>query len=210
MSNHYIDSLLGEREKIILIARQHWFKLFGNIVLEIFLIILFFVGTITAVFNLSEFRQLTIAVLIGFVLILIPIFTMVRDILHWTNRQYIVTNRRVIHLSGVINKNVTDSSLEKVNDVKMVQSALGRVFNYGDIEILTASELGVNVFKQIGKPIRFKQAMINSKERLDHFENGSGSENIAGLIQQLDQLRQAGTLTEEEFQTKKTELLAKI
>jgi uncharacterized membrane protein YdbT with pleckstrin-like domain len=210
MTDHYIDSLLGEREKIIHIARQHWFKLAGSIVFEIFLIILFFIGTIVAVFNLSEIRQLSIALLVGFVLILVPIFTMVRDILHWTNRQYIVTNRRVIQISGVINKNVTDSSLEKVNDVKMVQSALGRIFNYGDIEILTASELGINVFKKIGKPIRFKQAMINSKERLDHFENGTSSENIASIIQQLDQLRLAGTLTEEEFQTKKAELLAKI
>jgi uncharacterized membrane protein YdbT with pleckstrin-like domain len=210
MTNHYIDSLLGEREKIILVARQHWSRLAGNIVLEIFLIILFFIGTIIAVFNLSEIRQLSIAILAGFVLMLIPTFTMVRDILHWTNRQYIVTNRRVIQISGVINKNVTDSSLEKVNDVKMVQSALGRVFNYGDIEILTASELGINVFKKIGKPIRFKQAMINAKERLDHFENGTSSENIASIIQQLDQLRQAGSLTEEEFQSKKAELLAKI
>jgi hypothetical protein len=81
---------------------------------------------------------------------------------------------------------------------------------HGDIEILTASELGINVFKQIGKPIRFKQAMINSKERLDHFENGTSSEKIASTIQQLDQLRLAGALTEEEFQTKKAELLAKI
>lgn len=210
MPNHYIDSLLGEKEKIIMIARQHWFRLLGNIVLEIFLIILFFAGTITAVFNLSEIRQLSIAILVGFILMLIPIFTMIRDILHWTNRQYIVTNRRVIQISGVINKNVTDSSLEKVNDVKMVQSALGRVFNYGDIEILTASELGVNVFKQIGKPIRFKQAMINAKDRLEHFESEASPENIAVLIQQLDVLRQAGTLTEEEFQAKKTELLAKI
>ena len=210
MTNHYIDSLLGEREKIILVARQHWSRLAGNIVLEIFLIILFFIGTIIAVFNLSEIRQLSIAILAGFVLMLIPTFTMVRDFLHWTNRQYIVTNRRVIQISGVINKNVTDSSLEKVNDVKMVQSALGRVFNYGDIEILTASELGINVFKKIGKPIRFKQAMINAKERLDHFENGTSSENIASIIQQLDQLRQAGSLTEEEFQSKKAELLAKI
>ncbi len=211
MTDHYIDSLLGEREKIILIARQHWFKLFRNIIFEIFLIILFFILTIIAVYQLSDnLRYLSIAILVGFILMLFPVFTMVRDILHWTNRQYIVTNRRVFQISGVINKNVTDSSLEKVNDVKMVQSALGRIFNYGDIEILTASEMGVNVFKQIAKPISFKQAMINAKERLDHFENGTSTENIASLIQQLDQLRQAGSLTEEEFQSKKAELLAKI
>jgi hypothetical protein len=69
MTDHYIDSLLGEREKIILIARQHWFKLFRNIILEIFLIILFFILTIIAVSQLSDnFRYLSFAILVGFVL----------------------------------------------------------------------------------------------------------------------------------------------
>ncbi len=52
-----------------------------------------------------------------------------------------------MQISGIFNKSVIDSSLEKVNDIKMDQSALGRMFGYGDIEILTASELGVNLFK---------------------------------------------------------------
>lgn len=211
MSNHYIDSLLGEREKIILTARQHWLRLFRNIVIEIILITIFFSLTVIAAFNLSDnLRYLSIAVMVGFIFILFPVFSMIRDILQWTNRQYIVTNRRVIQIAGVMNKNVTDSSLEKVNDVKMVQSALGRILNYGDIEILTASELGTNTFRQIARPIRFKQAMINSKERLDHSQNDTDQESAASLIQKLDQLRQAGILTEDEFQNKKSELLAKI
>jgi uncharacterized membrane protein YdbT with pleckstrin-like domain len=40
----------------------------------------------------------------------------------WKNHQYIITNRRVIQINGIVNKNVTDSSLEKVNDVHMTQS----------------------------------------------------------------------------------------
>ncbi len=74
----------------------------------------------------------------------IPLVDMLRHILDWTNRQFIITNRRVIQVSGFINKNVTDSSLEKVNDVKLAQSFWGRLFDYGDVEILTASELGTN------------------------------------------------------------------
>ncbi len=93
----------------------------------------------------------------------------------------------------------------------MEQSAFGRLFEYEDIEILTASELGVNLFKRIGEPVVFKTAMLNAKERLDRGEeDGSQSTNIPVLIEKLDQLRTQGILTEEEFQDKKTALLAKI
>ena len=84
----------------------------------------------------------------------------------WRNHKYFVTSRRVIQVFGVFTKNVTDSSLEKVNDVKMEQTILGRLLNFGNIEILTASELGVNRFTKIGKPIIFKTAMLDAKENM--------------------------------------------
>jgi hypothetical protein len=118
----------------------------------------------------------------------------------------------VIHVKGVFNKSVIDSSLEKVNDVKMEQSYLGRIFDYGDVEILTASELGVNKFGYIQQPVKFKTAMLNAKAKLEQGEIGRGlpAPDIPGLIAELDLLRQQGVLTEGEFQQKKAELLAKM
>ena len=93
----------------------------------------------------------------------------------------------------------------------MEQSALGRMFGYGNIEILTASELGVNTFKHIENPVGFKQAMINAKERLDYGETEQPKEDgIPQLIAQLENLRQQGILTNEEFIQKKIQLLARI
>jgi hypothetical protein len=114
----------------------------------------------------------------------------------------------------VVNKQVTDTSLEKVNDVKMEQSALGRLFDFGDLEILTASEAGIDRFRRIGSPIRFKTAMLNAKEQMgrddDRPSGGSGREDIPELIAELDQLRKAGTISEAEFEAKKRELLGKM
>jgi len=212
MAKSYIEGLLGEHEKIILITRQHWFVLARAIFVEITLILIIFATTIAAAIFFPPFATLIAA--IGFILLLIPIATMTVDILNWANRQFIITNRRVIQISGVFNKSVIDSNLEKVNDVKMEQSALGRLFGYGDIEILTASELGVNIFRRINEPIRFKTAMLNAKEYIERqaFANVDESkpENIPALIEHLDQLRQRGILTAEEFQQKKAELLAKL
>lgn len=205
----YVESLLGEREKIVLIAHQHWFILVRAIVFEIVIILILIALTITTGAYLSEFALLIGAV--GTILLLLPLATMMRDILDWTNRQFIVTNRRVVQISGILNKNVTDSSLVKVTDVKLEQSAFGRLFNYGDIEILTASEFGVNLFRRIEEPIIFKIAMLNAKERL---EQGDGAvqptEDILEIIASLDRLRDLGILSEEEFKKKKAELLARL
>lgn len=212
MAKNYLESLLGEHEKIVLVSRQHWFTLARAIFVEVVLILIIFTATIAAAISFSPFAVLISA--IGFVLLLIPIATMTLDILNWSNRQFIITNRRVIQISGIFNKNVIDSNLEKVNDVKMEQSAIGRLFGYGDIEILTASELGVNLFKRIDEPIHFKTAMLNAKERIDREEFADEAEPRAGtipeMISQLDELRQKGILTDEEFQLKKSELLSKL
>lgn len=209
MAKLYIETLLGENERILMTSRQHWFMLASAIFFEISAILLLFVITIIVVLTRPEFAVLISVV--GFLLILIPIGTMTRDILIWSNHQYLITNWRVMQIQGVINKNVTDSSLEKVNDVKMTQSALGRLFGYGDIEILTASELGVNKFSRIDDPVRFKTTMLNAKETADRREDSRPPlPSPAAMIEQLDQLRQKGIVSEEEFAQKKAELLSKI
>lgn len=213
MAKSYVESLLGQHEKIVLIARQHWFILVRAIFLEIAAILILLALSIISAIKFPGWAILIVAIF--FVLLLIPIGTMTRDILEWSNRQYIVTNRRVMQISGIFNKNVVDSSLDKVNDVKMSQSAMGRIFGYGDIEILTASELGVNLFKKIDQPIHFKTSMLNAKEQVDQKVTTSNlinmpNESIPALIASLEQLRKNGLLSEDEFQNKKKELLSKM
>jgi len=212
MAKSYIDSLLGEHEKIVLDTHQHWFTLARAITVEVILILIIFAAAIAASI---AFPLMAVPIAgLGFLIMLIPITTMTVDILNWTHRQFIITNRRVIQISGIFNKNVIDSNLEKVNDVKMVQTAMGRMFGYGDVEILTASELGVNLFKRIDEPVRFKTAMLNAKERMENEPAGgvdsSSIANIPEMIARLDDLRKKGILSDEEFQQKKSELLTKL
>lgn len=213
MNKSYLHSLLGENERILFSTRKHWFILASMIAMEIFIMMLIFAIAFVATLVLIENPLIWLAPVIGFVLLLLPVGSMIHDILQWTNHQYIITNWRVIQISGFMNKNIIDSSLEKVNDVKMIQSAFGRIFNYGDIEILTASEMGVNLFKRIDDPVRFKIAMLNAKEALESSSRRAPvpvSMDIPGMINQLDQLRKQGTISEEEFQQKKAELLSKL
>jgi uncharacterized membrane protein YdbT with pleckstrin-like domain len=183
--------MLAEGEKILVITRQHWFVVASAIFFESAVILFSLIALIVGVFVIKDVPSITelIIFLACFIIIFIMGISMLRDFLIWWNRQFIITSMRVIQISGVINKNLTDSSLEKVNDVKLSQSIIGRVFGYGDVEILTASELGANLFRRIGNPIGFKTAMINAK---------------------LDQLHKQGVLTDDEFERKKQELLSKM
>jgi uncharacterized membrane protein YdbT with pleckstrin-like domain len=206
-TNAYIKQILGESEEVLLVVRQHWFVLLQEILIEILFILGLSALTSLLVWFLPAYPFLALL----WILVIIPIGSMIKDILVWTNHQYIVTSRRVIQTRGILDKNVIDSSLEKVNDVKMEQPFWGRIFNFGNIEILTASELGVNLFKNIGDPIRFKTTMLNAKMKLsDEDQSVLRGRSIPELIEELGQLKQKGILTEEEFKNKKTELLSKM
>jgi len=209
MTASYLKNLLGENEHIIFVTRQHWLVLLGQIlaksVLALGLVIL-----ITLIWRIWLPHAL---VPLAYLLLILPLLGLLRNVIIWTSRQYIVTDWRVIQISGVFSKEVTDSSLEKVNDVKLEQSLGGRLLDYGDLEILTASELGVNRFTHVEQPIRLKTAMLNAKEKLEHGQAGLGHRSgvdIAGPIEQLDNLRGQGLLTEEEFQQQKAQVLAKL
>jgi uncharacterized membrane protein YdbT with pleckstrin-like domain len=205
----YLESLLSKREKIVLVARQHWFILVSAIVLEVIAILVIISLTVIAGIYWSEFALLIGA--IGTIILLLPLSTMIRDILDWMNRQFIVTNRRVIQVSGVLNKNVTDSSLRKVTDISMSKSFFGRVFNYGNIEILTASEFGANLFSRIEDPLGFKIAMLNAKEELEQgMVQDDDDLDVVEVLTNLDRLRELGILTEQEFDQKKAEFLARL
>ncbi len=218
----YLKKLLGNGENVILEDRQHWFVLLRNIFVEGAMIVAVAVLTIVLMSTFKDQPWSGYLALL-FLLLIPPLISGFIDFFQWFNRKYVVTTWRVIQLSGVINKDVIDSSLEKVNDIELSQSFFGRIFGFGTVEILTASEIGVNKFTMIGDPVRFKTAIVNAKEQLGHDNDNIGHAksvevqaspasmaDIPAMIQRLDDLRQKGVLSEDEFQRSKQQLLQKL
>jgi uncharacterized membrane protein YdbT with pleckstrin-like domain len=215
MANPYLDSLLGDNEKVLLESRQHWFVFVRSIFMESLVIAaIIIIVTAANIYLGDQYNWLKY----GYIMVIVPVISFIWDYFQWRNREYILTSFRVVQISGIINKNVIDSSLEKVNDVKLTQSFFGRIFDFGTVEILTASETGVNVFQTLENPIQFKTTMVNAKETLERGGvNGwhqAAPANVAtdvpSMIAQLDNLRAQGLLTPEEFQVKKAELLKRM
>jgi Predicted membrane protein len=150
--------------------------------------------------------------LICLVISIIVLISGFLDFLRWNSEQIVITDRRVLQIRGVFNKRVIDSSLEKINDIELRQSIIGRIFNFGTIEILTASGAeGANVMG-IEAPLEFKRALLEAKHNL---ERGYGYLEAEGYIpsrpvssvteiqrtlEELARLRDRGILSPEEFE----------
>jgi hypothetical protein len=60
-----------------------------------------------------------------------------------------------------------DSSLEKINDAIMTESVFGRIFGFGDLEIQTASESGIDRLRMLRDAPGFKRTMLDAKHELE-------------------------------------------
>jgi len=58
----------------------------------------------------------------------------------WWYDRFILTNKRVMVVSGIITRNVAMMPLQRVTDMKYVQSAIGRMLNYGTFELESAGQ----------------------------------------------------------------------
>jgi uncharacterized membrane protein YdbT with pleckstrin-like domain len=211
----YVDGLLGRNERIVFVTRQHWLVLVAAAFIDLFL-------ALAAVIIAALLANVELVFGLFAILAVLPFIHFIIRFLNWHNDQFIVTTRRVMEVHGVVNKRVSDSSLEKVNDVVLEQSVLGRFLNFGTVAIITGSDIGVNYFKHITQPVRFKVEMMNQIEDLNKLESFSSraanvlaadpptSGDIPELITELDQLRKQGIITEQEFQAKKADLLRRI
>jgi hypothetical protein len=164
----YIDEMLGRGEKIIYQGHQHWMVLVGNAFRWIGGFVLALAGAIllsvlqvdAANQFLNTAKTVVIWGLVG--VMLICLFAFFWHFLLWITEKYYLTNERIIQMEGIINKRTADSSLDKINDIQVVQSVLGRIWGYADISIQTGNE-SANTFKMMSKPFDFKKMMIDAK-----------------------------------------------
>jgi hypothetical protein len=167
----YARNHLSRGEEVVFESRQHWFAVIARTWVWILLAILalaVLIYTSTNTDGGGAWGILQIASIIGLLGSLAWIGIVIWD---WRNQEWLITTRRVIRAEGILNKSVVDSNLEKVNDARLDQSWVGRIFNYGTLDILTAAEEvgGANIsdFPKIADPVQFKVAMLNQKELME-------------------------------------------
>ena len=231
----YTDSLLANGERILRREHQHWFVLvwhgrYAVAGIVVGILLLWIGANVTGAVN-------TVLGYLAFGLFVASLGWLVWSYLRFRTEEYVITSRRIIHSEGVINKKATDSSLEKINDAILAESVFGRLFGFGDLDVLTASETGIERLRMLRKAREFKIVMIEAKHELEMeyqrplAPSGAGAggaaagstarppaddraaitpDEVTYSLDRLGDLRDRGVITAEEFERKKQELLARL
>jgi uncharacterized membrane protein YdbT with pleckstrin-like domain len=127
--------------------------------------------------------------------------------------QSVLTNHRVIRVTGILNRQSMDSRLDKVNNIEHRQSLLGRLLAFGDVEIDTASEVGAAVFHNVSHPLEFKRAIAAAAEQYRApgrvFAAPAGPSG-AERLRQLKALLDDGLVSRDEYEDKRKQLLSEL
>ena len=234
----YADKLLAQGERIALRGRQHFLATLieGRVAWAIFIAALVLVVLVAQLDPGTPdlVRQLFSWLALG--LLLVGLAWLAQIYLNWYMQDYLVTNRRVLKVEGVLKKRSADSSLEKINDAVLEQSVFGRMLGYGDLDILTANEQSVDRYRMLAEAQTFKRTMLEEKHKLeqDVFQipapplraapppaaepapaaapaaRQMSSDEITGALGDLADLRDRGAISPEEYEAKKQDLLGRL
>ncbi len=225
----YAQSLLAKDEEILYRARQHWLAPVSDSLRPIVLVLLGIVALFVSV-NVDAIHQLLL--IVGGVLLLIGIIWIGIIGLSWNAQEYVITNRRILKVEGLLDKKSGDSSLDKINDAVLSQGLLARILHYGDLEILTANEEAIDRYTLLSHVVDFKKAMLNAKNQLEDGYRGNRSsspsaapaavttavvsdrasspDEVTQTLSKLADLRDKGAITPAEYEQKKSELLGRL
>ena len=214
----YEDSLLAKDEQILYRGRQHWLAPLSD-ARNALLILL--AGIVLALVErqVIGWSLRSVAGLVDLVIIVIALVWIAIIYFTWRAEGYVVTNRRVIKVEGLLDKKAGDSSLDKINDAVLKQGILARIFHYGDLDILTANDDAIDHNQMLAGVVDFKKAMLDAKNRLEDGYRGavapaaarvSGAEDVTATLARLAELRDKGAITPADYEQKKAELLGRI
>ena len=130
--NH--ERLLLENEPVLLHARRHPIVIAGPIALAV-------VGIVVALVLGTVITPGTTRDLLDLFLGIGAIFLTARALLRvlvWRVQQVIVTDRRLIRISGIVTRKVGVIPFSRVTDLTYRRGALGRLLGYGEISIESA------------------------------------------------------------------------
>ncbi len=243
----YTDSLLMDGEHVLYRTRQHplgrivaarWGIVMVGVAIAALLVI--FIGNPGGTAR-DVLGWVTLALLVLGVVNIVWIY------FHWWAEDYVITNRRILKVEGLFNKRAADSSLEKINDAILEQSVFGRMFDWGDLKVLTAAEENADDYHLLHHAPTFKKTMLLAKQDIEdelarritaplEALNARESEQdrreaeaqasartappppvvpaapaqktAEEKLRELAALRDAGLITPEDFEAKKTTILA--
>lgn len=217
MAVGFDPKLLNNNEEVLLDVRPHWWFITPQVALVVLAVI---VTAIAAALNAPS-----IVLYILGVGVVVALLNLVWRYVNWTGVNFVVTTDRLIFRSGVFSKAGIEIPLERINTVFFNTTLFERAVGSGDLTVESAGEGGQQNFDNVRKPQLIQQEIyraieINKTQDFSAMAQAHAAAaaspaadralSIPEQIEQLDQLRLRGVITENEFQVKKAELLNRM
>jgi uncharacterized membrane protein YdbT with pleckstrin-like domain len=149
----YIDEILQPGEKVLYSTNAHWMFYLPAIGAWIVVAILLIASGLVVVPTLTLACWAAAAVVA-----VAALYWTFKAWFHRLTTETDVTNMRVVHKTGFINRRTFEMALSKVESVDVNQSILGRILNYGDVTINGVGE-GTQTIQTIASPLAFRNSI---------------------------------------------------
>jgi uncharacterized membrane protein YdbT with pleckstrin-like domain len=146
----YIDEILQPGEKVLYSTNAHWMFYLPAIMAWIGAIVLLVLSRWTTADGI-----VLLCLAASAVVAIAALYWTAKAWFHRWTTETDVTNLRVVHKTGFIQRRTFEMSLDKVESVDVNQSILGRILNYGDVTILGVGE-GKETISTIASPLVFR------------------------------------------------------
>ena len=192
---------LAPGETVFVDVRPHWWFLAGPIALLAAVIVGGVAALVAGVPGWAHW--LIVAALVGAGGWLIGRY------MRWRTTRLLVTDTRIIERRGILGRTGREIPLAALTDIGYRQSLFERIIRCGDVLIESAGRDGQEVFTDLPNPQRIHN------EIYAHLPSRGGGgapapPSIPQQIDQLDQLRRRGVISDEEFEAKKAQLLERM
>ncbi len=196
-THRLITKLVDPPEKVVAVVHEHWWRL----VAPCFWALIFLAGAVGVVaFGVPW------GIYIAPGLIIIGALVLLLRWLGWYYRLLIVSNRRVVEVSGVIRRRTNEIPFVHVNDVSSRQSLLGRLVGFGEIHIDSGSSEGEEVISYVPKPLAVRRLLGAQGFGVPQGAPQGGNDSLSRL-ERLSFLYLNGLLTAVEYEKAKKVIL---
>jgi uncharacterized membrane protein YdbT with pleckstrin-like domain len=210
--------LLNDDEEVVLDLHPHWW-FFAPPLLALLAV------TVVGLWAWAEPGASWLNVPLGVIVLGFLVWFVLRY-LRWVTTNFVITTDRLIYRHGVLGKHGIEIPLDRVNTVLFSQTIFERVVGSGDLKIESASEFGVQAFSNVRHPSAvqneiYRQIEANENRKYDRVgasaaagtsavEQRRSEPSISEQMRELNEMRQQGLVTEEEFAQKRQQLLDRM
>jgi uncharacterized membrane protein YdbT with pleckstrin-like domain len=152
----YVQSVLQPGEQVRHISSIHWIVYWPGVAVALLAVVAYW---------FSETRFLTgMWRYTAYALALVAVVLLIKQWFNWWVTEIAVTNRRVIYKKGLVRRQTNEMNMDKVESVKINQSILGRMLDYGDVTILGTGE-GFETLRTIASPIELRNSITGTTHK---------------------------------------------